>query len=86
MFFFNLLLTDNLVDDLVAKTNQYAQKSINSVRPLRRRSVWNSWTVVDADEIKKIIGLLFSMGLVSLPSYNKYWSTDVLYKNSMETD
>lgn len=81
MFFFNLLLTDNLVDDLVAKTNQYAQKSINSVRPLRRRSVWNSWTDVDADEMKKFIGLLFSMGLVSLPSYKKYWSTDVLYKN-----
>ena len=80
-FFFNLLLTDNLVDDLVAKTNQYAQRSINSVRPLRRRSVWNSWTDVDADEMKKFIGLLFSMALVSLPSYKKYWSTDVLYKN-----
>ena len=72
IFFFNLLLTDNLVDDLVAKTNQYAQKSINSVRPLRRISIWNSWTDIDADKMKKFIGLLFSMGLVSLPSYKKY--------------
>ena len=80
-FFFNLLLTDNLTDDLVAKTNQYAQKSINSVRTLRRRSFWNSWADVDADEMNKFIGLLFSMGLVSLPSYKKYWSTDVLYMN-----
>ena len=31
--------------------------------------------------MKKFIGLIFSMGLISLPSYKMYWSKDLLYKN-----
>ena len=27
------------------------------------------------------IGLIFSMGPISLPSYEKYWRNDLLYKN-----
>ena len=81
IFFFKLLLTDKLVDDLVKKTNEYATKLINHNRPMRRRSLWNSWKDVNSDEMKKFIGLIFSMELISLPSYKKYWSNDLLYKN-----
>lgn len=76
-----LLLTDDFMDDLVMKTYEYAQKLINSSQPLRHRPMWNSWKDVNSNEMKKFIGLIFSMGLISLPSYKKYWSTDVLYKN-----
>ena len=48
---------------------------------MRRRSLWNSWKDVNSDEMKKFIGLIFSMELISLPSYKKYWSNDLLYKN-----
>lgn len=81
MFFFKLLLTDDFVDALVKKTNEYATNLINSNRPLRRRSTWNSWRDVSCDEMRKFIRLIFSMGLMSLPSYKKYWSKDFLYKN-----
>ena len=39
IFFFKLLLTDKLVDDLVKKTNEYATKLINHNRPMRRWSL-----------------------------------------------
>ena len=81
MFFIKLLLTDQFLDELVMKTNEYATKLIDSSRPLRRRSVWHSWKDVTTDEMKKFIGLIYSMGFVSLPSYKTYWSTNVLYKN-----
>ena len=38
MFFFNLLLTDDVLNTLLQKTNEYADRIINKVRPLRRRS------------------------------------------------
>ena len=31
--------------------------------------------------MRKFIGIVFAMGLVSLPSYKKYWSRDLIYKN-----
>ena len=48
---------------------------------MRRRSLWNSWKDVNSDEMKRFIGPIFSMGLISLPSYKKYWSNDLLHMN-----
>ena len=31
---------------------------------------------VDVDEI-----IIFSMGIIALPAYRKYWSTNIFYKN-----
>ena len=46
LFFFELMLTDDLVEDLVKKSNEYTNKSFNRNRPLRRRFTWNSWKEV----------------------------------------
>ena len=81
MLFFNLIFTENFVENLVKNTNEYADKVINASRQLRRRSAWNNWKNVDVDEMKKFIGIIFSMGIIALPAYKKYWSTDILYKN-----
>ena len=70
--FFGLILTDEFVESLVSKTNEYANRLINANRPLRRRSIWKSWTDVNIPHMKKFIGLIFSVGLISLPSYEKY--------------
>lgn len=82
MFFFRMLFTDELLEKIVKKTNEYAKGVIASDRPARRRSLRNKWTDVTADEMRKFVGLILHMGLVSLPSYNLYWSTDRLYKNT----
>ena len=42
MFIFNLIFTENFVENLVKNTNEYADKVINASRPLRRRSTWNN--------------------------------------------
>lgn len=42
----------------------------------------NKLTDVTADEMRKFVGLILHMGLVSLPSYDLYWSTNRLYKNT----
>ena len=81
MFFFGLILTDKFVESLVSKTNEHPNRVINANRPLRHRTTWNSWTDVNVLDMKKFIGLIFCMGLISLPSYKRYWSKDLLYKN-----
>ena len=63
------------------KTKKYANKTISRNCPLCCRSMWNSWTEVTIDEMKKFIGLISSMGILSMSSYKKYWSKELLFKN-----
>ena len=79
--FFNLISTKTFVENLVKNTNEYTDKVINAFRLLQRRYTWNNWKIVDVDEMKKFIGIIFSMGIITLPAYKKYWSTNILYKN-----
>ena len=81
--YFELLLTEQFIQDLVTKTNEYAEKKINASRPLRRKSNLADWKDVTVDEMRKFIGIVFAMGLVSLRSYKKYWSRDPIYKNHL---
>ena len=81
MYSFELLLVEQLIQELVIKTNEYADKTINSSRRWRRRSNSVNWKDVIVDEMKKFIGIVFAMGLVSLRSYKNCWSKDPVYKN-----
>lgn len=77
--FYKLLLTDDLIDLMVLETNLYAAQEINRHRPLRRTSRYNAWTEVNAEEMKKFIGILYLMGIVRLPTIEHYWSCNVMY-------
>ena len=81
VYFFELLLTEQFIQDLVTKNNEYAEKTIDASRPLSRRSNLADWKDVTIDEMRKFIGIVFAMGLVLLPSYKEYWSRDPIYKN-----
>ena len=72
MFFFELMLTDNLVEDLMKKTKKYANKTISRNCLFCCRSMWNSWAEVTIDEMRKFIELISSMGILSMSSYKKY--------------
>ena len=80
MDFYNLFLTDELIDLMTAETNRYAEQEIDRHRPLRRNSRYKSWKPVDSVEMKKFIGILYLMGIVRLPTIELYWSRDVLYR------
>ena len=83
IFYLRLLLTDGLIKSILQCTNVYAQRVINSSRPLCRRSVLNEWRNVTEEEIKKFLGLILHMGLVSMPTYREYWSNSRLYSNEL---
>ena len=86
--FYKLLVTDDLIDLMVLETNLYDAQEIERHRPLRRNSRYKAWIKVDAEEMKKFIGILYLMGLVRLPTIEHYWNRDVMYnfegcKNAM---
>ena len=83
ILYLRLLLTDELIKSILQCTNVYAQRVINSSRLLRRRSVSNEWRNVTEEEIKKFLGLILHMGLVSMPTYREYWSKSRLYSNEL---
>ena len=83
LFFFNLFVNDELLQQIVDQSNYYAAGVINTSRPLRRSSVLNTWKDVTLEEMKQFFGLVFHMGNVAMPSYRSYWSKDRLYSNEL---
>lgn len=81
-FFAQLFFTDQLFNEIVHRTNQYAEKSINSNRPLRKKTRQGCWRPVTIQEMKKFVAILLHMGLIRLPTINHYWSTSERYKNN----
>ena len=80
--FLKLLVTEELIAEIVLCTNFYADCKIDAAGPLRRRSIWKSWNPVTQDEMKKFLGLVIHMGLVKMPSYKHYWKKDKLFQNN----
>ena len=83
LFFFNLFVNDELLQQIVDRSNYYAARVINTSCPLRRSSVLNTWKDVTLEEMKQFFGLVFHMGIVVMPSYRSYWSKDRLYSNEL---
>ena len=81
--FLKLLLTDELFFEIQESTNEYADRVINTSRPLRRRSVLNTWKPLTADELRKFFGLVLHMGLIAMPSYKHYWRKDIYFVNQI---
>jgi len=76
--FFEQFLNEDVVNCIVEETNKYAEQFMSS-HSLSKRSRANSWCPVNNDEMKKFIGLIFSMGLVKKPKIEDYWTTDPLF-------
>ena len=84
LFYFKLLVSNELLDGIVERSNEYARRVINSNRPLCSKSVLNKWKEVTLSEMKKFFGLVFHMGFTGMPSYRAYWSErSHLYKNDI---
>ena len=66
----NLFVTDQLLNELVTKSNAYAQKVINSSQPLRRKNVLNNWKDTRVTEMKQFLGLVLHMVLVAMPNFS----------------
>jgi len=73
--FFNRFFDTDLRDILVEQTNLYARQS--------RIRCWQDVTVI---ELKAFISILIAMGLHEVPSADRYWSSDPLFRVSPISD
>ncbi|KAF0687698.1 piggyBac transposable element-derived protein 4-like, partial [Aphis craccivora] len=76
--FYTLIVNDEIINKIVIETNKFAaqQKASKSLSPFARI---NKWFDTDETEIKQLFGLLIWTGLVSLPSYELYWSNSDIF-------
>ena len=77
--FFNLLfLTVELINDIVTHTNSYAYKHIITNQSYAKSD--RSWQEATGDEIRRLIAILISFGLVRLSdAVDNYWSIQSPY-------
>ncbi|KAB0805358.1 hypothetical protein PPYR_02328 [Photinus pyralis] len=80
--FFELFITEDVIDNIVNQTNMYAAQVLVS-KTISRHSRLNQWKNTDSNEMKKFFGLLLWMGLVRYPKLSDYWSTRIIYKNNV---
>lgn len=64
--FFQLFITDYIINFLVQETNKYAEKILTNEEFL-------DFILINAREMKHYICLLIYMGINDLPSYEMYW-------------
>ena len=75
--FFNLFLTNELIEDIAKHTNTYAYANILNKPSYAQKD--GSWKATTPDEIRKLIALLIYQGMVKCPTFHRYWSTKSLY-------
>lgn len=77
IYYFNLLVTDELLDILVEETNIYAKEIfLNTVSDKAR--IYN-WVDTNRVEMKIFLSLLFHMGTNKMPRIEDYWKTSKLF-------
>lgn len=82
--FYHLIVDQNIINNIVIETNKYAAQKIAS-KVISPHSRLNKWYDTNESEMKCFLGLLMWTGLVSLPSYDLYWSTSVIFKTEFST-
>ena len=75
---YRLFVTDELIGLIVTETNRFADQCIQA-KQVTRTSRLSKCTPTNADEMKKMLGLLILMGLVRKPRMELYWSKKKLY-------
>nr|BAF82021.1 piggyBac transposase Uribo1 [Xenopus borealis] len=74
MDFFNLFITEAILQDMVHFTNLYAEQYLASHSlPVYSRA--QAWYPTNVNEIKKFLALTLAMGLVELNTIASYWDT-----------
>lgn len=78
--FFQLFLTDEIINIIVVQTNEYASQIIN--KGISKNARMNLWKPTTLPEMKEFFSVILAMGLVHVPDIVQYWSKDTLYKNT----
>lgn len=81
VFFFKLMLDEDLINNMVTETNRFAAQKKESA--LRKWSRINKWKDTNSEEIMTFIGLQIWMGLFRAPKLADYWSKKKIYLNKI---
>ena len=78
--FFQQMVSDQMLDNIVEQTNLYAQQYMESTNlpPNSRAHGW-SHSPFNRVELKKFLAMTITMGIVSYPEMEDYWSTSLPY-------
>ena len=72
---FSHFFSFDLLHHIVAETNRFAGECLTN-KDMGPHSRSNSWTDVTEGDIRAFLAIFLLMGLVKLPSYADYWTTD----------
>lgn len=78
--YFELFVTDELVDLIVKQTNLYAKQYLDSVGTLKPRSRFRKWKETDANEIRILFAFLMYQGVVWKPDTQLYYTRNKLFE------
>ena len=80
--FFQLLVTQSMLDNIVEQTNLYAFQYTNS-HTITPRSCVQQWAQEDFDreELTRFLAVVIIMGLVNLPTIEDHWVTTWPYSS-----
>ncbi|CAH2009193.1 unnamed protein product [Acanthoscelides obtectus] len=82
--FFSLFIDDEIIQIITDQTNLYASQKLLNIDDTSEGSRLHAWTPINKEEIKKFIGIIGYMGLVKLPTMDRYWTkTKKIYHNSV---
>ena len=77
--FFQLYITDEVIDRIVTETNLYAEQFIEKEhRNLRHHSLVHQWKPANRGEMLSLLGIMIMMEIIYKPRFSIYWSTDTL--------
>ena len=75
----DILISDEFLDMLVQKTNEYAAEIIGRKGTLRKSSRFYNWEDTNRGEMRKFWALLLRMGCMNLPTIADYWNKKHFY-------
>lgn len=75
--FFNLMVTDDILQNIVDQTNIYAEQYLEKREELPKQSRVHVWKkkIFSVSELLQFLGLIFTMGLIKYTKLEDYWAT-----------
>nr|CAI5826581.1 unnamed protein product [Callosobruchus analis] len=80
---FRSIVDDKIIDEMVNQTNLYGSQVMADSEDVSKESRLHRWVPTDKEEMLKFIGIVAHMGMVRMPSLEKYWSNDELFHISI---
>lgn len=80
VIFFEHFIDGDIINLLVTETNRFAAQKVAAATS-NGKSL--KWVDTNPTEMRKFLGILIWMGLLQMTKLRDYWSTNVLYQNSI---